>query len=326
MQEVLLRSWRNLKMKNKNTYCYYLWEEAFINDKGNVYACCHQKSGILGNIYKNTLEEILHFSKIKKLRQLSIHGKLRCHKNCTLLGERKFEDPPIENGFKYKMLTGLKILFGEGCNINCVMCWQNSKKKRELDPEIIIKNIDLSSVKQIDMQGGEPLYLKSARKYFDHCISKNKQVSFLSNGTIMSENWAEKIAQYSRAISISLNAATKVTHEQINLGSKWETVLDNIQLLQKAKSKIDSKLEIAGHMTIITANLQEIPIFIDKYKEFGFDRIKFGFDLRVPIYLKLHPTIKKELADKVTTSLKQQPNNKAINIERLKYLGLVKNF
>ncbi len=313
-------------MKNKTTYCYFLWEEAFINDKGNVYACCHQKPGILGNIYKNTLEEILHFSKIKKLRSLSIQGKLRCHKNCTLLGERKFEDPPREIDYNYKMLTGIKILFGEGCNINCVMCWQDSNKKRELDPDILIDNIDLSSVKQIDLQGGEPLYLKSARKYFDHCISKNKQVSFLTNGTIMSEIWAEKIVKYSRTISISLNAATKVTHERINLGSKWETVLENIQLLKNAKTKSDSKMEIAGHMTITTTNLQEIPIFIYKYKEFGFDRIKFGFDLRVPIYLKLHPTIKKILAEKITTSIKQQPNKKAINIERLKYLGLVKNF
>ncbi len=235
-----MRSRRNLRLKNKNTYCHFLWEEDFINDKGNVYACCHQKPGILGNIYKNTLEEILNFPRIKKFRYLSIHGKLRCHKNCTLLGEHKFEDPRREIEFKYKMLTGLKILFGEGCNINFVMCWQNSKKKRELDPEILIKNIDLSPIKQIDLQGGEPLYLKSARKYFDHCISQKKQVSFLTNGTIMSENWAEKIAQYSRAISISLNAATKVTHEQINLGSKWETVLDNIQLLRKAKNKIDS--------------------------------------------------------------------------------------
>lgn len=326
MQIILMKSYRNLRMKNKNTYCYFLWKEAFINDNGNVYACCHQKPGILGNIYKNTLEEILHFTKIKKLRHLSIHRKLRCHRNCTLLGDRKYEDPPKEHEFKYETLTGLKILFGEGCNINCVMCWQNSNKKRELDPGILINNINLSSIEQIDLQGGEPLYLKSARKYFDHCISQNKQVSFLTNGTIMSEKWAEKIAQYSRAISISLNAATKLTHERINLGSSWDSVLENIQLLKKAKNRINSKLEIAGHMTIITSNLQEIPIFIDKYKEFGFDRIKFGFDLRVPIYLKLHPTFKKKLSDKITASLKQQPNNKAINIERLEYLGLVKNF
>ncbi len=79
-------------------------------------------------------------------------------------------------------------------------------------------------------------------------------------------------------------------------------------------------------MTIIITNLQEIPTFIDKYKEFGFDRIKFGFDLRVPIYFKLHPTIKKRLADKIEVSLKQQSNNKSINVERLKYLGLIKNF
>jgi sulfatase maturation enzyme AslB (radical SAM superfamily) len=310
-------------MKNKNTYCYFLWEEAFINDKGNVYSCCHQKPGILGNIYNNTLKEILKLPKIQKLRQLSIQGKLKCHKNCTLLGEHKSEDLPKENKFKYENVTGLKILFGEGCNINCVMCWQNSNKKRELDPEILIKNIDLSSIAQIDLQGGEPLYLKSARKYFDHCIEQNKQVSFLTNGTIMNEKWAEKIAQHSRAISVSLNAATKETHEKVNIGSSWKTVLENIQLLQKAKEKINSKMEIAGHITIITANLREIPLFIDKYKEFGFDRIKFGFDLRIPIYLKFHPIIKKRLAEKITASLKLQRNNKAINVERLKYLRLV---
>jgi len=310
-------------MKQKNTYCYFLWEEAFINDKGNVYSCCHQKPGILGNIYKNTLEEILTFPKTKKLRRLSLLGKLKCHKNCNLLGDRKFEDPPENHEFKYEMVTGLKILFGEGCNINCVMCWQNSKKKRELNPQVLINNINLASIVQIDLQGGEPLYLKSARMYFDHCLKQNKQVSFLTNGTIMNEKWAEKIAQYSRALSISLNAATKETHEKINLGSSWDTVLKNIQLLKKAKKKNDSEMEIAGHMTIISSNLHEIPLFIDKYKEFGFDRIKFGFDFRIPIYLKLHPKMKKELMRKVSLSLKLQQYNKSINIDRLKYLGLV---
>ena len=65
--------------------------------------------------------------------------------------------------------------------------------------------------------------MKFQLKFFDYVTSCiNKRASFLKNGTLINEEWAEKIARYSEKISFSQNAATKATHEYINCGSDLE--------------------------------------------------------------------------------------------------------
>lgn len=306
----------------KNRYCPFLWHEIFINEKGNVYNCCHYKPGKIGNIYQNRLEEIVNSSKAQEFRKQSLNGKLSCYKNCTLLAGNSYKsnDTVLVD---YSKLSRLKILFGEGCNISCVMCWQNHKSSKELDMQKMLKNLDLTPFEQIDLQGGEPLFLKSAREFFKYSSRLNKKVSFVTNGTIMNREWAELIAQNSFFINVSLNASTKEMHEKINRGSKWHLVLRNIQLLKQVRDELNTKLEIAGHMTVVWQNVKDIPGFIRQYREFGFDRINFGFDPRVPVYLHLHPKLKKTLKAEIAVEIEKQREKKGLDLSRLEKLGLV---
>ena len=303
----------------RTTYCPRLWTSVFIDYDGNVYSCCHHKPGVIGNIYDATLTEIYAGETLRQFQEQSLHGALRCYAGCTLLGE---EDKTSRPGLG--RLDTLKIRFGERCNVACTMCWQNHQSRQEIDAEKLIRNLgDLTPFASIDLQGGEPLFMRSAMKFFDHCIEQGKAASFLTNGTLMNEKLAEKIAKHVLQLYVSLNAATKKMHEEIVQGSTWERVLENIQMLRAARTRFETNLRIHGHMTIVRQNLHEIPLFIEKFQEFGFDEIDFGFDVSsVPLYLNIRFLFARTLRKAVQASLNASDISR-IDTKRLKMLKLV---
>ncbi len=308
--------------KSINTFCPKLWYEVYIDKNGDVYSCCHNKPAVLGNIYTKNLKEICNNNIIQELRKKSLQGRLDCYKDCRLHLEK---DIPAMDGFtiSYSNLKKLKILFSEKCNIDCIMCWQDSKNNERIDYKKLIENVDVSPFEEIEIQGGEPLFIKEAKKYFDYVTSKGKKVSFLTNGLLINEVWAKKIALYSSCIYFSLNAATKKTHESINRGSKWESVLGNIKKIKRYINKYNTEVKIIGHMTIITENLDEIPLFINNFKEFGFDSIEFGYDKSMRNYLKDCSRKKMELKSSIKSALNRVVHKSKINLFGLERIGLI---
>jgi len=277
------------KSNNGKTYCPKLWDEVYINQIGNVYSCCHEKPSILGSIYKNKLDKIYNNNIIQKAREQSIKGKLKCYQNCILLKKNDLlyiKKPIVINYYNLKIL---KITIGEACNISCIMCWQNHKNKTTLNYKKLIENVDLGPFKNIEVQGGEPLFIKEAKKFFNYASSKSKKISFLTNGTLMTREWAKKIVFNSIYVCFSINGATKETHEKVNRGSIWEYVLRNIKKVRNYKEKYRSDLKIIGHMTLVPENIMEITLFINTFSQLGFDCIDFGYDKKLPNYLLSNP-------------------------------------
>jgi len=312
-----------LSTQMKNTYCPRLWDEIFINQKGNVFSCCDEKPKVIGNIYKDKLISICNNEKIQKLREKSLRGQLSCFRNCTLLKKEEMLLQYSTHLINYNDLRRLKIEFGEACNINCIMCWQNHRSKEVLNYDIFIENVDILPFESIEIQGGEPFCIQSAKKFFDYAALKNKKVSFLTNGTLINPEWARKIAIYSLFVCFSLNAATKNSHESINVGSKWEEVLKNINNIRDAREKCQTQVKIIGHMTIIPENFEDIPVFIKKFREIGFDYIHFGYDMEVPNYLRRHPSIKKSIRFKIKETIKQCEEASAVDVHCLNLLDIL---
>ncbi|OVE78102.1 hypothetical protein BVX98_01375 [bacterium F11] len=307
-----------------DTTCPMLWDDVFISEDGNVYACCHSQPAILGNIYENHLRDIVNGESAQRMRRFSLEGKLLCYPSCSLLDKKKIvKNPNRDITTDYDTLKSLKILFGEKCNISCIMCPQDHKRELSIDHERMAQNLDLTPFESIEIQGGEPMFIRSANRFYDYAASHKKKVSFLTNGLLMNTNWAEKIAKHSGWIYVSLNAATKKTHEIVNRGSEWEKVMKNIQMLRTARNEHNTNLKIKGHMTIVKENIDEIPEFIQQHKAFGFDEIDFGFNFDIPLYLKTHPNTKRTLKKQVQEAIQSfDGNNTVIQDLRLKMLGL----
>jgi MoaA/NifB/PqqE/SkfB family radical SAM enzyme len=153
------------------------------------------------------------------------------------------------------------------------------------------------------LYGGEPLVIKSTKRFLDHCAEHAVKVTFITNGTAVSEEMANKIALDCHAVTFSLNAATKETHEIGNVGSKFDKVIRNIDRVIDAKKRLNGKVAICGHMTIVPENLDELPLFIEKREEFGVEAINFSYDVSVPPLLASRPDLKERLAAEVVKTI-----------------------
>lgn len=308
----------------KNTFCPFLWSEVFVDPKGDVFCCCHRKPAVVGNIYEEKLTDIYSNSKMQRLRQKSIDGTLDCYEGCAFIDKKMKLRPRKTIAFNYATdLRKLKIEFGELCNINCIMCWQDHKSRVVLDHNKVIENVDLEPFIDVCIQGGEPLAISDAKAYYDYVAKKNKNPLIMTNGLLLKDDWAQKIVLNSSYIYISLNAATAKTHELINKGSKWEVVLGNIKKLNEARDRYKNNLNILGHMTIVLENLKEIAMFIQNFRSFGVDQIDFGYDPKVPGYLRYNPYLKLLLKREITKVCIASRNKASIDLKGLKMLGLI---
>lgn len=313
-----------MPVENKNTYCPFLWSEVFIDPKGDVFCCCLLKPAVVGNIHEEKLKDIYSNSKMRQLRQKSIDGTLECYEGCAFIDMRKKQKIRKTTVFDYDSdLKKLKIEFGELCNIHCIMCWQDRKSRTVLDHKKVIENVDLGPFNDVCIQGGEPLAIANAKAYFEYVACNNKNPLIMTNGLLINDDWAQKIVLNSSYIYISLNAATAKTHELINKGSKWEVVLGNIKKLKEARDRYKTNLKILGHMTIVLENLKEIALFVENFKSFGVDQIDFGYDRKVPEYLRYNPNLKGLLVNKLTKDYAASRNKSSIDLNGLKKLGLI---
>ncbi len=310
-------------MMSPSTFCPRLWKDVFIDPKGDVYGCCHRKPVAIGNIYQQKLQDICNSSTIQQLRQKSLDGQLECYEQCSLIDKKAEHQIPDNTAFKYAQLKKLKIEFGELCNISCVMCPQDHKSRTVLSFEKLVENVDLGPFESINIQGGEPMAIAAAKKFYEYVVSKNKQPLFMTNGLLINDEWAEKIAMGSAFIYISLNAATAETHEMVNRGSKWDVVLKNIRKLRDARERNGTDLKILGHMTIIVENIHEIPLFIRDFEQFGVDQIDFGYDSKVPGYLSGNPFLRIALKRDIYKALRAVKDLSLVDLKRIRMLGLL---
>ena len=317
----------------KDTFCPMLWKAVFIDQMGRVFACCHSRPTVIGNIHEQNLQDIYNSETMRNFRQKSLNNELQCFAWCSLLKQECFnvctrlqkhdllrlENPLIAD---FNELVFLMLNYGNACNVRCIMCRQNHENEKSIDYERLIKNVDKIPFKIIYIQGGEPLFLEGAKKFFNYAVSKNMKPCFLTNGMLIDEEWAKKIVLYSPAVFISINAATKKMHELVNRGSEWETVISNIQKIRNVREKYQTDIKIVGHMTIIIENLDEISLFISKFNQLGFDSINFGYDKRVPLYLKTHFLKKMGLRRRVKKAIEVSEVKSMIDMCRLRLLEL----
>jgi radical SAM protein with 4Fe4S-binding SPASM domain len=309
-------------------FCQHLWNTITVDHRGDVYNCCLIQPAKMGSIYSENLSDLINKPEIIRLRQNSLTGSLPCYSGCNLIDKTKNNSQKYENFPLLCNYAGFRTLyldFGMKCNISCVMCRQRIRYKTDqtlLNADILIRHIDFTPFENIFLQGGEPLFIDECLKLMAYLAKNGKKYSLLTNGLLINEKMAARLAKEAGIVSISLNAATKTTHEKINYGSTWEQVLANIRCMRKYREKYHSNLSINGRMTITVPSLTEIPLFIQTYQDLGFDTINFGYDRdSVPLFLKDHPKFTAVLSEEIAEVMPATDSSK-IDLLRLSQLGL----
>ena len=147
----------------------------------------------------------------------------------------------------------IKLLSGASCNLACRMCQSHVSSKVYpvwesigmplKDPykydyaseEIIRKNAE--SVRYLDLMGGEPFYHKKIVKLIswlaDNRHSEHITVYVTTNAMILNDRLISDLKKFENVVIIvSLDAVGK-KHEYIRPGAVWETIVANIERLQR---------------------------------------------------------------------------------------------
>lgn len=297
--------------------------QAMINRYGKVFSCCCCAPWSLGSIYKNTLSDIWKNSiRLKIARWLSSRGALHCFANCftRLYFDQKKVASLCKGSPAYP--KSIMLAYGDFCNYKCVMCNTDRESKVYLDTEYVKKNIDWSKIDEIQLTGGEPLAIAPARELFLWLTrQQNKKVEILSNGSLITPEWAEYLVKGGSRLCISVNAATEETYKHVCQGD-FVRIIENLKKLVELKRKFNSSCIIKFAFTIIPENAHEIADAIALSNDLGCDVIGFGYATSGKEFLTQQEYLRRQLKVKIAQVLNDPKVTIIVEKEYLSELGL----
>ena len=318
---VLRDATRDLLKYKGSRYCHWLWDSVFITEDGKVFSCSRREPGIIGDIYRESLQSIWeNSSKLKIYRTMYKLKCLPCYYHCNMiLGKEKEKRNTIG---KYPKRVWIRC--GLRCNLNCVMCQQTHKSDTFINFHFVKQNIDWSQVEDIRLTGGEVLAMENAKAiYLMLTREKRKKVDIVTNGTLINKEWAGHLVRGSKQIQISVNSATKKTHLLVNRGSNFDKVIHNIETMIAFKKMTQSVVRIQFKYTICAKNIHEIIEAIELAEILGCDEIGFGYDrATVPFILNKATELRNRIKEGLESLIERDLD---VRIERrtLNLLGLL---
>lgn len=152
----------------------------------------------------------------------------------------------------------MKIFLTNKCNLNCVYCFKD-KRKREPELSSIIKQIKRAR-KKILLKGGEPLLRKDLLDILKFAKSRGLKIGLETNGILLNKKIISYIDEvYFVFDSSNFNEWKKITQKE---RSDFNKSLSAIKLAKK----LGKKVYIDSLLTKLNLNsLKETKDFCDKY-------------------------------------------------------------
>lgn len=245
---------------NKETFCAYPFNTIFLGADGGVKPCC-SNSGILGDINKQSIQEILQGPIAQGIRQAIVEE--RWHPTCEQcqrlesMGARseRIDEWSTSNAERYKNATKetfelqkLDLRWSNLCNLACNYCYEyfsskwsvlkgikiNANKAEAEDSlfTLIAENINtVDSIETLNLLGGEPLLQKQNHKLID--LLPNKNYYILTNLSIDLPNNTiapKLIANPNAGWGVSFDTVGK-RFEYVRHGADWNTFVSNLRYL-----------------------------------------------------------------------------------------------
>ena len=195
--------------------------------------------------------------------------------NNLFLNELEIAQEKIELLSKPRIML---VMLTNKCNLKCPMCatvnqanvWEISDnfKKYILD--------NLGNLELITWQGGEVFLYKDFEKLF-LAASKNthlKQI-IITNGLLINAHWANLFASANQLdLTISIDSIEKNVYEKLRCGAKFETLLENLDLVKQARQKNNSNITVTMRTTVSDENIYTL----DKMADFA---VRYGLDIMI---------------------------------------------
>lgn len=165
----------------------------------------------------------------------------------------------------------------EACNLKCLHCYQENHTPVQLKYDDLIKILNqyrelldkLKTTGHINLTGGEPLCSPYFFKILDEFKKDSNKYSFsiLTNGTLITEEYAEKIKSYNpEYVQVSLEGG-KRTNDYIRGKGVYKKVAQAIKILKK------HGIYVSLSFTATKLNYKEFPKVVKFAEKYGVDTI-----------------------------------------------------
>ncbi len=249
--------------------CKFPFQLIRIFPNGDVFFCWWTSKYVLGNIFKDSFEDIWFGEKAQAFRKTILDGSYKyCSEFCTLKQSKgqKSEEP----NFNYPEC--IDLAYNKFCNVRCKMCRDEliceTKEDTEKQEKFIEKIVPICKhAKTVSINGeGEALSSPHFRKLIKILAETYPHLSFIifSNGLLLKKDILRDLGIIDRLnyVIVSVHAATKKTYNKIVCGSDFDTVLDNIKHINK-------KTFIQLMFVISSLNYKEMPDFLKLASNFN---------------------------------------------------------
>lgn len=177
----------------------------------------------------------------------------------------------------------LTISLTEKCNLQCKMCSQNKKnRKQELSGQQVNNLIKLFPfLEKVLWVGGEVFLYKGFEKLMDLAHKYDVQQNITSNGLLITENYAKKIVDYGVELNLSIDSVNKKVYESIRVGSNFDVLLKNIKNIKYYRDQKQKNSNMMLNAVLSKWNFDVKNNFFDIVlfaKEYGFDGVNIYQD------------------------------------------------
>jgi len=144
------------------------------------------------------------------------------------------------------------------CNLRCIHCYKTAGDplSEELSTEEWCSAIDKLKelgILTIAVTGGEPFMRDDIFSILEYITRNAISVNVFTNGTLITEDNIKKLREiYPERVTISIDGATKETHERIRGKNTFEKTMESIALLT------ENGLKVRSNTVVYTGNVHEL--------------------------------------------------------------------
>jgi radical SAM protein with 4Fe4S-binding SPASM domain len=181
------------------------------------------------------------------------------HSNLFFIPEREL------SSYQPCNLHVIHLNLTSSCNLECIYCYaqERNKVKERLKYEDYLRVIDsinsLSKGAEIVLTGGEPLLSSHALDLASYAKQSGNKVHILTNGTLIDESNASRIAELSDLIQVSLDGSTVEINDALRGSGSFLRVMKAVDLLLQK----NASLRIS--MTVTKKNINDIENMVSKF-------------------------------------------------------------
>lgn len=164
----------------------------------------------------------------------------------------------------------------ENCNIRCKHCFGDFNIGAEYSLEKIeeiVLQLKRMGVCEISITGGEPLLHNDITKIIDLVVTNGFNLQICTNGLLITENFINKIKQYSSCFfrfSISIDGIEK-EHDYLRGQGTFNKIMNNIRILK------ENSFMFAVNTVLHKQNINSLEEFLDLLNSMDIKSCSFNF-------------------------------------------------